>query len=83
MSKTLIDIPDELLDEAKELLGTRTKADTVRQALAESIRRRRTPAIDRARRLDIAYSDVAKAYVLGVTPERADELAAAHRRNRG
>ena len=29
MTKTLIDIPDELLGEAMELLGTRTKADSL------------------------------------------------------
>jgi Arc/MetJ family transcription regulator len=33
MAKTLIDIDDELLAEAKDILGAGTKAATVRQAL--------------------------------------------------
>lgn len=83
MAKTLIDIPEELLAEAMELLGTRTKAHAVRQALAESIRRRRTPAVERARRLEISFSDIAVTYVPGLEPARADELVTAQRRNRG
>lgn len=34
MTKTLIDIPDELMAEAMAALGTSTKAETVRTALA-------------------------------------------------
>lgn len=41
MAKTLIDIPDELMSAAMELFGTATKAETVRLALAEGVRRRR------------------------------------------
>jgi len=33
LTKRLIEIPDELLDEAMEVLGTKTKAETVRTAL--------------------------------------------------
>ena len=35
MAKTLIDLDDELLSQAAELLGTTTKKDTVNRALAE------------------------------------------------
>lgn len=41
MSRTVIDLDDELLAEAGALLGTRTKKDTVNGALAELVRRRR------------------------------------------
>jgi Arc/MetJ family transcription regulator len=40
MSKTLIDIDDELLTSAAQLLHTRTKKDTVNQALRELIESR-------------------------------------------
>ncbi len=40
MTKTLIDIPDDLLAEARAALGDgTTKADAVRMALAELVRR--------------------------------------------
>jgi Arc/MetJ family transcription regulator len=40
MTKTLIDIPDDLLAEARAALGDgTTKADAVRTALAELVRR--------------------------------------------
>ncbi len=58
MPKTLVDIPEELLAEAMTLMGTKTKAETVRQALDESVRRRQTPAQRLARRLDVVYSDI-------------------------
>ena len=41
MSKMLIDIDDDVLAEAKELLGTNTKKDTVNLALQEVTQRRR------------------------------------------
>ncbi|MEQ4208403.1 type II toxin-antitoxin system VapB family antitoxin [Actinopolymorpha sp. B9G3] len=44
MTKTLIDVDDDLLAQAAEALGTGTKKDTVNKALAEalaSVRRRR------------------------------------------
>ena len=34
MTKTLIDIPDDLMAEAMEALGAKTKAEAVRKALA-------------------------------------------------
>lgn len=37
MTKTLIDIDDELLGEASTALGTRTKKDTVHSALTEAV----------------------------------------------
>ncbi|MDT3398103.1 type II toxin-antitoxin system VapB family antitoxin [Streptomyces sp. B1866] len=40
MSKLLVEIDDEALAEAAELLGTTTKRDTVNQALLEVARRR-------------------------------------------
>lgn len=39
MSKTLVDIDDELLAKAQELLGTKTKKDTVNAALRAAIQR--------------------------------------------
>lgn len=41
MSRTLVDIDDELLAEAARLLGTRTKKDTVHAALVELVKQRR------------------------------------------
>lgn len=38
MSRTLIDVDDEMLGRASELLGTGTKKDTVNAALAEVVR---------------------------------------------
>lgn len=43
MSKTLIDVDDELLTNAAQVLGTNTKKDTVNRALAEAV------ALDRRR----------------------------------
>lgn len=40
MAKTLIDLDDELLSQAAELLGTTTKKDTVNRALAEYVKHR-------------------------------------------
>jgi Arc/MetJ family transcription regulator len=37
MAKTLIDIDDELLDEATTALGTVTKKDTVNEALRQAV----------------------------------------------
>jgi Arc/MetJ family transcription regulator len=83
MSKTLIDIPDDLLAEAMELLGETTKAGAVRRALAESVRRRQTPAMRRARQLDVTYSDIPVELVTGkVDPGRAQDLIDAVRRDR-
>lgn len=45
MSKTLVDLNDELLAEAARLLGTRTKKDTVNGALAELVKQRRREAL--------------------------------------
>ena len=39
MSKVLIDIDDEALERASEILGTQTKKDTVNTALRETVRR--------------------------------------------
>jgi len=41
MAKTLIDIDDGLLDEARRLANVRTKRDAVHAALLEFVRRRR------------------------------------------
>jgi Arc/MetJ family transcription regulator len=38
MTKTLIDIDDDLLAKAAEILGTTTKKDTVNQALTRLVR---------------------------------------------
>lgn len=48
LTKVLIDIDDEALAEASRLLGTRTKKDTVNQALRETaLRMRRADALTR------------------------------------
>lgn len=48
MAKVLIDIDDDALSEAKALLGTKTKKDTVNTALRETTRRlRRAQALAR------------------------------------
>jgi Arc/MetJ family transcription regulator len=44
VTKVLIDIDDEALAEAAELLGTRTKKDTVNAALRETAQRLRRAA---------------------------------------
>lgn len=82
VTKTLVDIPDELLAEAMELLGTRTKAETVRRALAESIRRRRTPAMERARRLNVVYTDGPIDVGEGISTELGEQLIAEIRADR-
>jgi Arc/MetJ family transcription regulator len=41
MAKLLVEVDDDALAEAADLLGTRTKKDTVNAALAEVARRRR------------------------------------------
>jgi Arc/MetJ family transcription regulator len=46
VTKVLIDIDDDALAEARQLLGTKTKKDTVNVALRETTRRlRRTQAL--------------------------------------
>jgi Arc/MetJ family transcription regulator len=39
MSKTLIDIDDDLLARSQQILGTTTKKETINQALRELVRR--------------------------------------------
>ncbi|HEX5136646.1 MAG TPA: type II toxin-antitoxin system VapB family antitoxin [Planctomycetota bacterium] len=39
--RTTLDIPDELLEEARKALGFQSKTDTVIQSLRELLRRRR------------------------------------------
>jgi len=41
MTKTPIDVDDALLAKAAEILGTKTKKDTVNSALADVVRRER------------------------------------------
>ena len=41
MSRMTVTIDDELLDQAKEALGARTRAAAIRTALEEAVRRRR------------------------------------------
>ena len=52
MTKRLVDIQDELLDEAREVLGTSTIKDTVTTALEHAVRngRRRARVDDKAMR---------------------------------
>ncbi|MFE2067401.1 type II toxin-antitoxin system VapB family antitoxin [Streptomyces sp. NPDC059467] len=52
MSRTVIDLDDEALEEAAKELGTTTKRDTVNTALREvTARYRRLRALDEAREL--------------------------------
>lgn len=55
MTRTLVDIPDDLMEEARALLAPGTsKAETVRTALAELVRRRRqSAAVDFFSNVDI------------------------------
>lgn len=39
--RTTLDLPDGLVEEARELLGSKSKTDTVIQSLKEMIQRRR------------------------------------------
>lgn len=58
--RTTLDIPDELLEEARRLLGFKSKTDTIILSLRELIRRRRIEdlkAMMGAVRLDV---DVAR-----------------------
>lgn len=41
MSRMTVTIDDALLEEAKEVLGVRTRADAIRTAVEEAVRRRR------------------------------------------
>jgi Arc/MetJ family transcription regulator len=53
LTKTLLDVDDELLLEARRLLGTRSKKDTVNVALREVVERhRRASAFDRLRGME-------------------------------
>jgi Arc/MetJ family transcription regulator len=48
MTKILIDVDDDALNEAAELLGTKTKKDTVNTSLRETVQRlRRADALAR------------------------------------
>jgi Arc/MetJ family transcription regulator len=50
MSRTVIDLDDDLVDEVARALGTRTKKDTVNTALREVLEnRRRAVALTRLR----------------------------------
>lgn len=52
MAKMLIDVDEELLADAAEVFGTKTKKDTVNTALRESAARlRRARALDELRQL--------------------------------
>ncbi|MGY4707807.1 type II toxin-antitoxin system VapB family antitoxin [Candidatus Bipolaricaulota sp. J31] len=45
--RTTVEIDEELLEEARRLLGTRTKRETIRRALEEVIRERRKELLRR------------------------------------
>ena len=54
MSKTLVDIDDELLEEATTALGTGTKKDTINEALRKVVnerRERRAQALENLQRI--------------------------------
>jgi Arc/MetJ family transcription regulator len=64
MSKTLIDVDDELLDQAQAALGARTKKETVNRALAVAVasvaRQREVERLD-----DGVYADLGDPAVAG------------------
>ena len=67
MTKTLIDIDDELLDEAKRTLGTDTKKETVAKALEAVVdggRERRRRALQ-----DLKQADREGAFDWDLLPE--------------
>jgi Arc/MetJ family transcription regulator len=41
MSRMTVTVADELIEEAKKALGTETRAETIRIALKEAVRRKR------------------------------------------
>ena len=41
MSRMSVTLDDELMEEAQEVLGGRTRSETIRVALTEAVRRRR------------------------------------------
>ena len=43
--RTTLDIPEDLLEEARRLLGFKSKTDTVIQSLRELVRRRRVESL--------------------------------------
>lgn len=58
MARTVIDIDDESLRGAAEILGTKTKVDTVNRALAEvAARRERLAFLDDLDRAAVDLSD--------------------------
>lgn len=62
MTKTLVDIDERLLSEAAEVLGTRTKKDTVNAALKDavdrSLRRRHLERLTQGGLPDLSDPDV-------------------------
>jgi Arc/MetJ family transcription regulator len=64
VSKTLIDVDDDLLGQAQTALGARTKKETVNRALAEAVasaaRRREVERLD-----DGVYADLGDPAVVG------------------
>ncbi|CAN5584358.1 hypothetical protein BH23ACT3_BH23ACT3_18960 [soil metagenome] len=62
MTKTLIDVDDDVLAAAQQVLGTSTKKDTVNRALAEvaalAARRRDLDRLARDRAADLRDPDV-------------------------
>jgi Arc/MetJ family transcription regulator len=54
MSRMTVTVADELIEEAKKALGTETRAETIRIALKEAIRRKRlAEALEHEGRIDL------------------------------
>lgn len=59
MSKTLVEIDDVILEEVRELLGTTTKAATIREALLDVAKRgRRRRGIDAVKAGRFDFSEI-------------------------
>lgn len=56
MARTLVDVDDAALDEARAILGTTTKVDTVNRALRETVRLHRLA--EQLTRPDNPFADV-------------------------
>jgi Arc/MetJ family transcription regulator len=60
MSRTTVSLDDDLLQDARRLLGTSGISDTVNAALAVAVRQARLAAFD-VRRFEITDDDIATA----------------------
>ncbi|MFD3518029.1 type II toxin-antitoxin system VapB family antitoxin [Streptomyces sp. NPDC058657] len=59
MSRTMIDLDDEMVAQAKEIYGTKTKAAAVRAALEDAVKRRlRQQFIDAVKSGELDFGEI-------------------------